>query len=75
MDEFERRIEELREQEELAAIRPDLDGNEVMSALGVRPGPVVGEALNFLLELRLEEGPLGKKEAARRLLAWWQARA
>jgi poly(A) polymerase len=75
MDEFERRIEELREQEELAAIRPDLDGNEVMSSLGVRPGPVVGEALNFLLELRLEEGPLGKKEAARRLLAWWQARA
>jgi poly(A) polymerase len=74
MDELERRTDELRQREELAAIRPDLDGNEVMDRLGVRPGPVVGEALNFLLELRLEEGPLGKEEAGRRLLAWWQAR-
>jgi poly(A) polymerase len=72
LDDFVRRQEELRQREELAAIRPDLDGNEVMSLLGVRPGPVVGEALNFLLELRLEEGPLGKEEASRRLLAWWQ---
>jgi poly(A) polymerase len=75
MDEFDWRREELRQREELAAIRPDLDGNEVMSMLGVRPGPVVGEALNFLLELRLEEGPLGKEEATRRLVAWWQGRA
>ncbi|HSS09539.1 MAG TPA: CCA tRNA nucleotidyltransferase, partial [Acidimicrobiales bacterium] len=74
IDELERRIDELSEREELAAIRPDLDGNEVMSLLGVRPGPIVGEALNFLLELRLEEGPLGKEEASRRLLSWWQSR-
>jgi poly(A) polymerase len=72
LDDFVRRQEELRQREELAAIRPDLDGNEVMSLLEVRPGPVVGEALNFLLELRLEEGPLGKEEASRRLLSWWQ---
>ncbi len=70
IDELERRIDELRRQEELAAIRPDLDGNEVMAQLGVPPGPLVGEALDFLLELRLEEGPLGKEEAGRRLAAW-----
>jgi poly(A) polymerase len=74
MDELERRIVELRAQEELAAIRPDLDGNEVMAQLGVRPGPIVGEALDFLLELRLDEGPLGKDEASRRLAAWWSQR-
>jgi poly(A) polymerase len=74
LDDFVRRQRELQQREELAAIRPDLDGNEVMSLVGVRPGPVVGEALNFLLELRLEEGPLGKDEASRRLLAWWQER-
>ncbi len=74
MDELEARIEHLRAQEELAAIRPDLDGNQVMSRLGLKPGPVVGEALAWLLELRLEEGPLGADEAARRLEAWWTAR-
>jgi poly(A) polymerase len=74
LDDFVRRQAELQQREELAAIRPDLDGNEVMSLLGVRPGPVVGEALDFLLELRLEEGLLGKDEASRRLLAWWQER-
>jgi poly(A) polymerase len=73
MDDLERRISELREQEELAAIRPELDGNEVMARLGVKPGPVVGQALDFLLELRLEEGPLGPEEAGRRLDAWWAA--
>jgi poly(A) polymerase len=74
IDELERRIDELQRQEELAAIRPDLDGNEVMAQLGVPPGPLVGEALDFLLELRLEEGPLGKEEAGRRLAAWWAER-
>jgi poly(A) polymerase len=74
LDDFVRRQAELQQREELAAIRPDLDGNEVMSLLGVRPGPVVGEALDFLLDLRLDEGPLGKDEATRRLLAWWQER-
>lgn len=74
MDELERRIAELREREELEKIRPELDGNEVMAALGIGPGPVVGEALQFLLDLRLDEGPLGKEEALRRLLEWWQKR-
>jgi poly(A) polymerase len=74
MDELEARIERLRAQEELAAIRPDLDGNQVMSRLGLTPGPAVGEALAWLLELRLEEGPLGPEEAGRRLDAWWAAR-
>lgn len=71
MDHLERRIEELRKQEELDAIRPDLDGNQVMTLLDVGPGPVVGRALSHLLELRLEEGPLGPEEAERRLRAWW----
>jgi len=75
MDELERRIEELREQEELDAIRPDLDGRQVMDQLGVGPGPVIGDALEFLLELRLEEGPLGEEEARRRLDRWWKERA
>ena len=74
MDELEARIEELAEEEELAAIRPDLDGHAVMSHLGVPPGPVVGQALDFLLELRLDEGPLGQDEAYRRLDAWWAGR-
>jgi poly(A) polymerase len=74
MDELEARIDDLRQREELAAIRPDLDGNQVMARLAIRPGPVVGEALAFLLELRLEEGPLGEEEAGRRLDAWWAER-
>jgi poly(A) polymerase len=71
MDELERRIAELREQEELDALRPDLDGNQVMALLGIGPGPAVGRALSFLMELRLDEGPLGEEEAAARLRAWW----
>jgi poly(A) polymerase len=71
IDELEARIAELSEQEELAKIRPDLDGNQVMARLGVEPGPVVGQALSFLLELRLDEGPLGEAEAYRRLDEWW----
>ncbi len=73
MDELERRIVELREREELDAMRPDLDGNQVMELLGVKPGPAVGRALDFLLELRLDEGPLGEAEAERRLREWWSA--
>ncbi|MHB1911449.1 MAG: CCA tRNA nucleotidyltransferase, partial [Acidimicrobiales bacterium] len=72
MDELEARIVELRQQEELDAIRPDLDGRRVMAELGLAPGPQVGRALDFLLELRLDEGPLGEEEAARRLRAWWE---
>jgi poly(A) polymerase len=71
MDELEEWIARLREQEELDSIRPDLDGRAVMQRLGVPPGPVVGRALEFLLELRLDEGPLGQEEAGRRLDAWW----
>ncbi|HEY3140555.1 MAG TPA: CCA tRNA nucleotidyltransferase [Acidimicrobiales bacterium] len=75
MDDLERRIAELQEREELASIRPDIDGNRVMQLLGVKPGRVVGEALDMLLEARLDEGPLGEEEAARRVLAWWETRA
>jgi poly(A) polymerase len=75
MDELEARIAELQEQEELKAIRPDLDGNAVMKRLGLKPGPDVGAALAFLLELRLDEGPLGEEEAGRRLDAWWADRS
>jgi poly(A) polymerase len=74
MDQLEERIAELRSAEELDAVRPELDGTAVMARLGVGPGRVVGEALSFLLELRLEEGPLGEDEAGRRLDAWWAAR-
>jgi poly(A) polymerase len=75
MDELERRIAELREREELAAIRPDLDGNQIMARLQLKPGPVVGQALAFLMELRLEEGPLGEEETGRRLDEWWATRS
>jgi poly(A) polymerase len=71
MDELEARIAELRQQEELDAIRPDLDGAQVMDELGIGPGREVGRALAFLLELRLEEGPLGEEEARKRLAGWW----
>jgi poly(A) polymerase len=74
MDALEERIARLREQEELSAIRPELDGNTVMRVLDLSPGPEVGEAMRWLLELRLDEGELGEEEAARRLTAWWAAR-
>ena len=75
MDELEARIAELRQQEELDAIRPDLDGAQVMDELGLTPGRDVGRALAYLLELRLEEGPLGEEEARRRLAEWWRDQA
>ena len=68
MDDLEVRIADLQSREELAAIRPELDGNAVMELLGVPPGRVVGEALAFLLEIRLDEGLLGDDEIRRRLL-------
>ena len=74
MDALEARIDELAEREELASIRPDIDGNRVMELLDVKPGRVVGDALDMLLEARLEEGPLGEEEAERRVLKWWEAR-
>ncbi|HZN13676.1 MAG TPA: CCA tRNA nucleotidyltransferase [Acidimicrobiales bacterium] len=74
MDELEAQIAVLREQEELDAIRPDLDGTQVMEQLDIKPGPLVGEAMRYLLELRLEEGQLGEAEARRRLDEWWATR-
>jgi poly(A) polymerase len=71
MDELEVRIAEVAEREELAALRPELDGKQVMEHLGVGPGPVVGKALAFLLEIRLDEGLIGE-EAARKRLDQWQ---
>jgi len=74
MDELERRIDELAQREALDALRPDLDGTQIMARLGVPPGPAVGEALAYLMDLRLDEGPLGEEEAGRRLDQWWAAR-
>ncbi len=73
-DDIEQRIAALREQEQLDAIRPDLDGNEIQRILGITPGREVGEAYRYLLDLRLDEGPLGPEEAEARLRAWWAAR-
>ncbi|MFT8395008.1 MAG: CCA tRNA nucleotidyltransferase [Propionibacterium sp.] len=70
-DELEARIDELAAQEELKSIRPDLDGNQIMSILGVPPGPQVGKAYNYLLNLRMDRGPLGADEAEHELRAWW----
>jgi len=67
---LEQRIAELSEQEELARIRPELDGNEIMRILGVPPGPVVGRAYDFLLELRIAEGELGRERVTQELLRW-----
>jgi len=73
-DELEERIARLAEQENLAAIRPSLDGKQVMERLGIPPGPVVGEALAYLMELRMERGPLVEDEAYAALDAWWSER-
>ncbi len=74
MDDLEARIAALREQEELDAIKPPLDGRQVMQHLGVEPGPIIGEALEFLLEARLDEGPISEDEAYVRLAAWARER-
>jgi len=74
MDELEARISALAAQEELKAIRPEMDGVEVMEHLGLQPSRAVGQALSFLLEIRLDEGLIGDVEIRRRLDAWWQAR-
>ncbi|MGP9529861.1 CCA tRNA nucleotidyltransferase [Glutamicibacter sp. AOP5-A2-18] len=70
-DDLEARIAQIAEQEELQSIRPDLDGQQIMGILGIKPGPVVGRAYKFLLELRLDEGPLGEDAAIEQLRAWW----
>jgi poly(A) polymerase len=72
-DELELRISRLAEEEELASMRPDLDGSQIMEILGIEPGPVVGQAYRFLLERRIDEGPLGEERAKAELLAWWRS--
>ena len=74
-DDLEQRIAELNEKEELGAVRPDLDGEQIMAILNLSPGREVGEAYRFLLEQRLDDGPLGEGEASRRLLEWWAGRS
>jgi len=74
MDELERRIDELAVAEELAALRPELDGNQVIEQLGVEPGREVGAAMKFLMEIRLDEGLIGDEEIRKRLDAWWAER-
>ncbi len=69
-DGLEARIVTLSAQEELKKIRPDLDGNEIMAILGLPPGPSVGRASRYLLDLRMEHGPLGKERATHELLRW-----
>lgn len=73
-DDLEQRISEIAEQEELNAMRPDLSGEDIMRILDLKPSREVGQAYNYLLELRIEEGPLGPAEAEKRLLAWWSSR-
>jgi poly(A) polymerase len=72
-DELETRISRLTKEEELASMRPDLDGSQIMEILGIEPGPVVGQAYRFLLERRIDEGPLGEERAKAELLAWWHS--
>jgi poly(A) polymerase len=73
-DGLEARIAKLAEDEELSKIRPDLDGAQVMSLLGIKPSADVGKALDFLMELRMEHGPLGEERATEELIQWWKAR-
>ena len=70
-DSLENRIAEIEEKEDLARVRPDLDGNEIMKLLGLKPGPDVGRAWAYLKELRLDRGPLDRDEAEAELLRWW----
>jgi poly(A) polymerase len=73
-DSFEERIAALAAQEELDALRPALDGNEIMAELGLRPGPVVGEAYRYLLDLRIERGPMSREDGVAALRSWWESR-
>ncbi|MBF4163927.1 CCA tRNA nucleotidyltransferase [Nocardioides acrostichi] len=74
-DDLEARIDRLAAAEELDAMRPDLDGNQIMALLDIGPGRVVGEAYRYLLELRMEHGPLGEERATAELRAWWASQA
>ena len=71
-DQLEQRIKELMQQEELNKIRPDLTGEQIMQILNIKASPMVGKAYDFLLELRLENGPIGEEKAKEALLTWWK---
>ena len=73
-DELEERIAALAEQENLEAMRPPLDGTQVMEVLGLQPGPEIGEALAYLMDVRLERGPISESEAIELLRAWAERR-
>jgi poly(A) polymerase len=73
-DDLERRIAEIAAKEDLARVRPDLDGNEIMQILNIPAGPEVGEAWRYLKELRLDRGPLSHEEAVEELMKWWNSR-
>ena len=73
-DELEQRIERLSAEEEIASLRPELDGVQIMEILGIGPGREVGEAYRFLLDKRLDDGHVGEDAAREALLAWWAAR-
>lgn len=72
-DDIEARIAQLAEEEELASMRPELDGEAIMQLLGIGPGPLVGKAVNYLLEVRLDEGLIGTEAATQRLMQWYEA--
>jgi poly(A) polymerase len=71
-DELEERIERLQAEEELAAVRPELNGNEIAEVLGIEPGPVLGRAYKHLLEVRLDRGVIGRESAEQELREWWE---
>jgi poly(A) polymerase len=73
-DDLEARIARLAEEEDLAALRPDLDGNQIMAVLGIGPGRDVGAAYQFLLQVRMDQGPLSREQAEQALRDWWKAR-
>jgi poly(A) polymerase len=75
IDELEERIIELRQTEELDALRPPIDGNDVMRHLGLDPGPIIGEAVAMLMEHRLDHGPFTPEDAYKMLDAWWEERS
>ena len=75
MDEMEDRVRELKKQEDFNAIRPDLDGNEIMNLLGLEPGPIVGKAYKHMLEYRLDNGPVEHSVAVDELKKWYESQA
>ena len=72
-DNLEERIAELMEQEQLSALRPDLNGNDIMQILGLTEGPMIGRAYNHMMNVRLDQGPLSREQAIAELENWWQA--